>query len=519
MKRFVKFIVLISSVIGFTNAFSSNEKFVLQLNDWTGKAQKTLVDTFYYEDFESGAPGWVSVDLTDIPRMWHPDTFQAYGGSGSSWWMGDPTIKGYLNCWYQVLDSPEIILPAGACSLKFMMNRAIEGLDGASSPYNGWDGFNVRISTDEGITWTVLANPTPAYNSTSMYSFGCEHEEGPNVPGWGGLSGGWVEVAFDISTYAEDTVKIRWAFASDPGLCTTTEPELFGVQIDDIDVAGVFSNAGEDTVGFTRTSESVVGGDLWHITGDAGCPSPINAVWCGDSATGTYKSHMKNEYISPLITLPVADTIMVQFWLRGGFHDQQISIDSCDYFAAQLSPDTGKTWYSFSNPTGDTLDTNYVYPIRPYTPWQVFSPTNISMYSGKSLLFKIYVRSDKDAPGDSSEGLFIDDFLLYTQESGVEEDDNKFTKFDLYQITPNPIVNNDALIRFSLPKAKDVSLAIYNASGQLVKTFLDNPMEAGMNSITWDTKDSDGKLVPGGIYFYKLKVGKEEKTNKVILIQ
>ncbi len=124
------------------------------------------------------------------------------------------------------------------------------------------------------------------------------------------------------------------------------------------------------------------------------------------------------------------------------------------------------------------------------------------------------------APSRNKEGLdyMIRVFANYPH-AVEEQESNELFGFNLYQITPNPIVNNKALIRFSLPKAKDVSLTIYNVSGQLVKTLLDNPMETGMNSITWDTKDSDGKLVPGGIYFYKLKVGKEEKTNKVILLK
>ncbi len=517
MKGFVKFLVVVSSVMCFTTAFSSNEKVVAKMNNWAVETQSAqFVDTFYYEDFESGAPGWVSVDLTDIPGTWHPDTFQAYGGSGKSWWMGDTLIGGYLDSWYQVLDSPEIILPAGACTLRFMMNRAVEDPAGAQSPYDGWDGVNVRISADEGSTWTVLLNPTPAYGCASMYSFGFEHGEGPGIPGWGGSSGGWVSVAFDLSAYAEDTVKIRWAFASDPAYCTTDNPGLFGVQIDDIDVAGVLSNDGEDTVGFTRTSQVPIGGDLWHITEDAGCPSPTNAAWCGDSATGTYAPNMNNAYVSPPIPLPAADTILAQFWVRGGLHDPDAFPEN-DYFGAQLSPDSGKTWFYVSNPTGDTLDTNFVYPMAPNTPWSLFLPVNVSMYAGGALMFRIWLHSDGDAPGDSSEGLFMDDFYLYTKETGVEEEYSEMS-FKLWENLPNPAVNK-ALIRFSVSKPSDVSLRIYDIAGQLVRILVNEPTEAGVNSVMWDSRDSNGKLVPAGIYFYELKAGELKETKKLILLR
>ena len=58
--------------------------------------------------------GWVSVDQTSTDPAWHTDTYGAYGGSGRSWWMADPSIGtngGYLDHWYQVLDTPPIDIP------------------------------------------------------------------------------------------------------------------------------------------------------------------------------------------------------------------------------------------------------------------------------------------------------------------------------------------------------------------------------------------------------------------------
>ena len=62
----------------------------------------------YFESFEdSTMAGWISVDQTSTEPAWHTDTYGAYGESGRSWWMGDPSIGangGYLDHWYQVLD-------------------------------------------------------------------------------------------------------------------------------------------------------------------------------------------------------------------------------------------------------------------------------------------------------------------------------------------------------------------------------------------------------------------------------
>tara|TARA_X000001036_G_scaffold407139_1_gene416381 strand:+ start:2595 stop:5468 length:2874 start_codon:yes stop_codon:yes gene_type:complete len=237
----------------------------------------------YFESFEdSTMAGWVSVDQTTTTPAWHTDTYGAYGGSGSSWWMGDPSVGtngGYLDHWYQVLDTPPIQIPAGTStySVSFDQKRAIENLCvGASCPeceagtlYDGWDAFNVRISGDGGVTWEVLQDAFPIYNTRDTYSFGYEFGEGCGVPGWGGTETAnptWDYTEVDIpSSYNGQEVIVRFAFSADPGYCTTDNSDLTGVWVDNIDVAGVFTNDGEDATGFVSQSLVTLGGDLWHV--------------------------------------------------------------------------------------------------------------------------------------------------------------------------------------------------------------------------------------------------------------
>ena len=40
---------------------------------------------------------------------------------------------------------------------------------------------------------------------------------------------------------------------------------MTGVWVDNIDIAGVFTNDGEDTTGFESKSLVALGGDLWHV--------------------------------------------------------------------------------------------------------------------------------------------------------------------------------------------------------------------------------------------------------------
>lgn len=101
----------------------------------TAYSTKLLSLSGFSEDFESGATGWKAGHWGDLaPATWHLDAFQAYGGSGRSWWMGGvPAVNGYDNLWYQALTSPSITLPSAPCSLTFKMNRSVE-TPGANLP-------------------------------------------------------------------------------------------------------------------------------------------------------------------------------------------------------------------------------------------------------------------------------------------------------------------------------------------------------------------------------------------------
>ncbi|MEA3462086.1 MAG: M4 family metallopeptidase [Bacteroidota bacterium] len=190
----------------------------------------------------------------DNEAYWHPDEWNAYQGSGTSWWMADTenfTPGGYDNDWHVVLETDPILLSGSDLQLTFYHRYALEDPDGASDydrNYDGWDGVNVRISSDGGNTWQVLTGPIPSYTCTSLWSFGGIHKEGPGIPGWAGRQLAWRQVSFDLSAYLNETVHIRFDFASDGGYASVDDNSLFGWQIDEIQVRNnsetLFTNPG-----------------------------------------------------------------------------------------------------------------------------------------------------------------------------------------------------------------------------------------------------------------------------------
>ena len=84
-------------------------------------------------------------------------------------------------------------------------------------------------------------------------------------------------------------------------------------------------------------------------------------------------------------------------------------------------------------------------------------------------------------------------------------------EFSLSQNYPNPF-NLSSTIKYNLTQSNQVTLKIYNLSGQELETLLNEFQVAGEKEVTWQPKG-----LPGGIYFYRLQSGVYSETKKLIL--
>jgi hypothetical protein len=88
----------------------------------------------------------------------------------------------------------------------------------------------------------------------------------------------------------------------------------------------------------------------------------------------------------------------------------------------------------------------------------------------------------------------------------------------LEQNRPNPF-NPSTQIVYQLADNARVSLAIYDVSGRRVRTLVDRLQPAGAYTVTWDGSDDEGRLLPTGVYFYKLTAGKFAHTRRMVLLK
>lgn len=107
--------------------------------------------------------------------------------------------------------------------------------------------------------------------------------------------------------------------------------------------------------------------------------------------------------------------------------------------------------------------------------------------------------------------------LQYDPTSG---DESLIVKsFDLKQNFPNPF-NPETTIAFTLENNSDrLTLAVYNALGQKIKTLWDGPKTSGYHRVTWDGTNETGQRVSTGIYIYRVNTGKSVFSKKMLLIK
>jgi hypothetical protein len=83
---------------------------------------------------------------------------------------------------------------------------------------------------------------------------------------------------------------------------------------------------------------------------------------------------------------------------------------------------------------------------------------------------------------------------------------------------PNPF-SSCTSIRYSLSRASQTSLNVFDVKGASVLTLARGHREAGPHLVIWDGKSSDGSTVPPGIYFIRLQAGDRVATQKVVLVR
>ncbi|UCE18122.1 MAG: T9SS type A sorting domain-containing protein, partial [Gemmatimonadota bacterium] len=86
-------------------------------------------------------------------------------------------------------------------------------------------------------------------------------------------------------------------------------------------------------------------------------------------------------------------------------------------------------------------------------------------------------------------------------------------EYILLENYPNPF-NPETNIEFGLPEDSQVRLRVYNMLGQEVAVLVDDGLDAGYYTFSWDTAG-----LPSGVYFYRIEANDFTATRQMVLMK
>ncbi len=172
----------------------------------------------------------------------------------------------------------------------------------------------------------------------------------------------------------------------------------------------------------------------------------------------------------------------------------------------EIDPESGFGWITYGGTLNSTTDGGQS--------WHPVDHPNFAIPSKD-----IAVKGNKSwFVGGYGQIVYYEEDILSTGKKTEQAEPPAKTAFDWIthlSATPNPF-HPQTVIRFQLARQTQLSLKIFDVTGRLVQTLVDNrPYPAGSHSLEWN-----GRNLSSGIYFYQLQTpGLPKQRGKAVLLK
>jgi len=102
--------------------------------------------------------------------------------------------------------------------------------------------------------------------------------------------------------------------------------------------------------------------------------------------------------------------------------------------------------------------------------------------------------------------------------STVDNDNITANKFELKGNYPNPF-NPTTKIRFTNDRASNVKVTVYSLKGEKVATIMNKQVNSGTYDVSWNGKNTSGKVVPTGMYLYDIESDGRRLQGKMLFLK
>jgi len=194
-----------------------------------------------------------------------------------------------------------------------------------------------------------------------------------------------------------------------------------------------------------------------------------------------------------------------------------------------VSSDYGQTWSDPKRMNAKEDDVNYYSELQGMKPCYIYPADEMEMIDDDHARLPITFFDD------NSYGSFVSSVgaglpnggsncyavleIEFPIDEGNENNDSTIPQVvNLQQNYPNPF-NPSTSIAYSLNTNEKVNLEVFNLKGQKVKTLVSEFQTSGDYNAVWNGDDEAGKSVGSGVYFYKLRTGKNTSAKKMILMK
>lgn len=182
------------------------------------------------------------------------------------------------------------------------------------------------------------------------------------------------------------------------------------------------------------------------------------------------------------------------------------------YDRRQVGGDTTEVWLSKSRDGGETFEDIRISQTAFKPTSGIFFGDYIHVAAHNRKIHPIWMRMDA--------GILSVWTAVFEDTAGVVSVSipESNLNFRLSQNHPNPF-NPSTSITYSLSHAARIDLKVFNTLGQEIRTLFEGYQSEGHHTAVWDGRDSGGRRVASGVYFYRLGSPRGVQTKKLLLIK
>ena len=258
---------------------------------------------------------------------------------------------------------------------------------------------------------------------------------------------------------------------------------------------------------------AVAGGAIDPTTGAPNIPMIVDSVL----SYTLYYWDMSDATVDAVVAagIPAAATQQVTDWLTAGYTLEQVGSSLLPYILgavtnAQVALGGALTYADGSQVVVD--DSGHDLSLDDFQ-WEY---TDYGLWNNRG--GRLWVQSYANCfPATWSQ--YVNSHWTYMGAlSTVDNDNITADKFELKGNYPNPF-NPTTKIRFTNDRTSNVKVTVYSLKGEKVATIMNKQVNSGTYDVSWNGKNSSGKVVPTGMYLYDIESEGRRLQGKMLFLK